>query len=36
MIEIGFATANPEDGHQLARWAARYAARNKYLYKLEE
>ena len=30
MIEIGFATANPEDGHQLAHdWAARYAARNQ-------
>ena len=30
MIEIGFATANPEDGHQLAHdWAARYAARNR-------
>ena len=29
-IEIGFATANPEDGHQLAHdWAARYAARNR-------
>ncbi len=30
MIEVGFATANPEDGHQLAHdWAARYAARNQ-------
>ena len=30
MIELGFATANPEDGHQLAHdWAARYAARNR-------
>ena len=30
MIEVGFATANPEDGHQLAHdWAARYAARNR-------
>jgi len=30
MIEIGFATANPADGHQLAHdWAARYAARNR-------
>ena len=30
MIQIGFATANPEDGHQLAHdWAARYAARNR-------
>jgi hypothetical protein len=29
-IEIGFVTANPEDGHQLAHdWAARYAARNR-------
>ena len=29
MIAIGFSTANPEDGHQLAHdWAARYAARN--------
>ena len=29
-IELGFATANPEDGHQLAHdWAARYAARNR-------
>ena len=37
MIEIGFATANPEDGHQLAHdWAARYAAKIKYLYKLVE
>ena len=30
MIEAGFVTANPEDGHQLAHdWAARYAARNR-------
>jgi hypothetical protein len=30
MIELGFATANPEDGHQLAHdWAARYSARNR-------
>ncbi len=30
MIELGFATANPADGHQLAHdWAARYAARNR-------
>ena len=30
MIELGFVTANPEDGHQLAHdWAARYAARNR-------
>ncbi len=30
MIQVGFATANPEDGHQLAHdWAARYAARNR-------
>ena len=30
MIEIGFVTANPQDGHQLAHdWAARYAARNR-------
>lgn len=30
MIEVGFATANPADGHQLAHdWAARYAARNR-------
>ena len=30
MISVGFVTANPEDGHQLAHdWAARYAARNK-------
>jgi hypothetical protein len=30
MIEIGFATANPQDGHQLAHdWASRYAARNQ-------
>tara|TARA_B100001248_G_scaffold134550_1_gene101015 strand:+ start:1521 stop:3575 length:2055 start_codon:yes stop_codon:yes gene_type:complete len=30
MIQTGFVTANPEDGHQLAHdWAARYAARNK-------
>ena len=29
MIQMGFVTANPEDGHQLAHdWAARYAARN--------
>ena len=30
MIQIGFSTANPADGHQLAHdWAARYAARNR-------
>ena len=30
MIELGFVTANPSDGHQLAHdWAARYAARNR-------
>ena len=30
MIEVGFSTANPGDGHQLAHnWAARYAARNR-------
>ena len=30
MISVGFVTANPEDGHQLAHdWAARYAARNR-------
>ena len=30
MIELGFVTANPADGHQLAHdWAARYAARNR-------
>ena len=30
MIQTGFVTANPADGHQLAHdWAARYAARNK-------
>ena len=30
MIAVGFSTANPEDGHQLAHdWAARYAARNR-------
>ena len=30
MIAIGFSTANPADGHQLAHdWAARYAARNR-------
>ena len=30
MIEVGFSTANPEDGHQLAHdWSARYAARNR-------
>ena len=30
MIQSGFVTANPEDGHQLAHdWAARYAARNQ-------
>ena len=30
MIEVGFVTANPQDGHQLAHdWAARYAARNR-------
>jgi len=30
MIEVGFSTANPADGHQLAHdWAARYAARNR-------
>jgi len=29
-IEIGFVTANPADGHNLAhQWAARYAARNR-------
>ena len=29
-IEIGFVTANPSDGHELAhQWAARYAARNR-------
>ena len=29
MIEVGFSTANPADGHELAhKWAARYAARN--------
>ncbi len=29
MIAVGFVTANPADGHQLAHdWAARYAARN--------
>ncbi len=30
MIAVGFSTANPEDGHQLAHdWSARYAARNR-------
>ena len=30
MIAVGFSTANPADGHQLAHdWAARYAARNR-------
>ena len=30
MIQMGFVTANPEDGHQLAHdWAARYAARER-------
>ena len=30
MIQMGFVTANPEDGHQLAHdWSARYAARNR-------
>ena len=30
MIQMGFVTANPADGHQLAHdWAARYAARNR-------
>ena len=30
MIETGFVTANPADGHNLAhQWAARYAARNR-------
>ena len=30
MIEVGFSTANPADGHQLAHdWSARYAARNR-------
>ncbi len=30
MISVGFSTANPGDGHQLAHdWAARYAARNR-------
>ena len=30
MIAIGFSTANPQDGHELAhQWAARYAARNR-------
>merc|ERR1712054_322559 len=30
MIQSGFVTANPSDGHQLAHdWAARYAARNR-------
>ena len=30
MISVGFVTANPEDGHQLAHdWSARYAARNR-------
>ena len=29
MIELGFVTANPQDGHELAHdWAERYAARN--------
>ena len=30
MIEVGFSTANPADGHELAhKWASRYAARNQ-------
>ena len=30
MIQVGFITANPGDGHKLAHdWAARYAARNR-------
>ena len=30
MIQVGFSTANPGDGHQMAHdWAARYAARNR-------
>ena len=30
MIQSGFVTANPDDGHQLAHdWAGRYAARNR-------
>ena len=30
MIQMGFVTANPADGHQLAHdWSARYAARNR-------
>ena len=30
MIRVGFSTANPADGHQLAHdWVARYAARNQ-------
>ena len=30
MIAVGFSTANPADGHQLAHdWAARYSARNR-------
>ena len=30
MIQTGFVTADPQDGHQLAHdWAARYAARNR-------
>ena len=30
MIRVGFTTANPADGHQLAHdWVARYAARNQ-------
>tara|TARA_R100000278_G_scaffold100439_1_gene77111 strand:- start:3099 stop:5165 length:2067 start_codon:yes stop_codon:yes gene_type:complete len=30
MIAVGFSTANPEDGHELAhQWAQRYAARNR-------
>ena len=30
MIAVGFSTANPGDGHQMAHdWAARYAARNR-------
>ena len=30
MIQSGFVTANPSDGHQLAHdWSARYAARNR-------
>ena len=30
MIQVGFSTANPGDGHELAhQWAQRYAARNR-------